>query len=325
MYQALEIARQETGKDIVLVECGWHANEYIANAYDEAAKIACPSVRVIMLDGRDEKNRKLAWASADVFCSLSDNIQETFGIVPIEAMAAGLPTVVSDWDGYKDTVRDGVDGFRVPTIMPPDGLGGDLALRHALEIDNYDMYCGFASTLVSVDVRAAADAFKKLFDSKELRLSMGNAGRARAKEVYDWSVIIPQYEELWKKLANDRRSSGVNKEQLDTKIWPTRLDPFSAFKNYPTSQLLPSSVVKLVDSNYEAAIRRLEEYMNLDMVNYAKYIWPEAAKINSIIAKAAEGPRPAIELIKDINESEKPLVFRALVTLIKLNILAVDQ
>ena len=28
-------------------------------------------------------------------------------------MAAGLPVVVSDWDGYRDTVRDGVDGFRI--------------------------------------------------------------------------------------------------------------------------------------------------------------------------------------------------------------------
>jgi len=28
-------------------------------------------------------------------------------------MAAGLPCVVTDWDGYKDTVRHGEDGFRV--------------------------------------------------------------------------------------------------------------------------------------------------------------------------------------------------------------------
>ena len=66
----------------------------------------------------------------DIFCSLSDNIQETFGITPIEAMSAGLPVVVSDWDGYRDTVRDGIDGFRVPTQMPPPGYGDELALRH---------------------------------------------------------------------------------------------------------------------------------------------------------------------------------------------------
>lgn len=122
MYQALEAAAQGTGKSVVLVECGWHANEFIEKAYRDAAQLACPSVRVITLDGRKAEDRQTAWAGADVFCSLSDNIQETFGITPIEAMAAGLPVVVSDWDGYKDTVRDGIDGYRIPTLMPQAGL-----------------------------------------------------------------------------------------------------------------------------------------------------------------------------------------------------------
>jgi starch synthase len=114
MYQALEAAAKATGQKVVLIECGWHANEFIEKAYADAAKLACPSVKVITLDGRKAEDRQTAWAGADVFCSLSDNIQETFGIVPIEAMAAGIPVVVADWDGYKDTVRDGIDGFRIP-------------------------------------------------------------------------------------------------------------------------------------------------------------------------------------------------------------------
>ena len=47
--------------------------------------------------------------------SLVDNPQETFGLAVAEAMAAGVPLVVSDWNGYRDLVRDGIDGFRVPT------------------------------------------------------------------------------------------------------------------------------------------------------------------------------------------------------------------
>ncbi len=43
-----------------------------------------------------------------------DNIQETFGLAPLEGMAAGLPLLVSDWDGMKDTVSPDV-GFRVKT------------------------------------------------------------------------------------------------------------------------------------------------------------------------------------------------------------------
>ncbi|HEY0710829.1 MAG TPA: glycosyltransferase family 4 protein, partial [Polyangia bacterium] len=52
-------------------------------------------------------------AAADVFVSPSDNPQETFGLSVVEAMAAGLPVVVSDFDGYKDTVTEAV-GIRVP-------------------------------------------------------------------------------------------------------------------------------------------------------------------------------------------------------------------
>ena len=94
MYQALEAAAQATGQTVVLVECGWHANAFIERAYAQAAQRACHSVKVITLDGRNAEQRQTAWAAADVFCSLSDNIQESFGIMPMEAMAAGLPVSV---------------------------------------------------------------------------------------------------------------------------------------------------------------------------------------------------------------------------------------
>ena len=158
MYQALQAARttlQAQGRlrgRIVLIECGWHANASIAASYQEAARLACPDVPVVVLDGRVASARTQAWSAADVFCSLSDNIQETFGITPIEAMAAGLPVVVTDWDGYRDTVRHGVDGLRVPTVTPAPGQCADLALRHALDLDNYDMYCGLTCAMVSVDL-----------------------------------------------------------------------------------------------------------------------------------------------------------------------------
>jgi len=163
MYQALEAAAAQTGKSVLLVECGWHANTFIEKAYADAARLACPHVRTLNLDGRKAAERETAWAGADIFCSLSDNIQETFGITPIEAMAAGLPVVVSDWDGYRDTVRDGIDGWRIPTLMPQAGLAGDLAFRHALEIDTYDQFCGLTCSLIAVDVEIVQPVVWKLY------------------------------------------------------------------------------------------------------------------------------------------------------------------
>jgi len=320
MYQALETAAQATGRQVTLVECGWHANDFIAKAYAEASQRACPSVRVITLDGRKAEDRQTAWASADVFCSLSDNIQETFGIVPIEAMAAGLPVVVSDWDGYRDTVRDGIDGFRIPTLMPGAGMGSDLALRHALEIDSYDMYCGHTCSLVAVDVQATAAAFARLFDSPDLRRQMGQAGQARARELYDCKPIIGRYEALWAHLHEVRASRAKDIPALPHP-WPARLDPFHAFGAYPTQTLTPQTVLALVKADAEAALRQARACRELAMVDFAKAILPDDAEIQAVLQMAATGPRAAAELIEGITPNRRPVVFRSLAWLMKMGIL----
>ena len=54
-----------------------------------------------------------AYASGDIFLFTSDT--ETFGRVTVEAMASGLPVVAAADGGTLDIVRDGVDGFLIPT------------------------------------------------------------------------------------------------------------------------------------------------------------------------------------------------------------------
>jgi len=322
MYQALEMATQQTGVKVVLVECGWHANEFIKKAYADAAKLACPNVRIVTLDGRKAEDRQTAWAGANVFCSLSDNVQETFGIVPIEAMSAGLPLIVADWDGYKDTVRNGVDGFRIPTLMPRAGLGADLALRHALEIDSYDMYCGHACSLVAVDVASTTQAFIQLFKSPELRRRMGEAGRQRAREVYDWAVIIPHYEALWARLNEMRQAQAPNVNPLPD-LWAARLDPFHAFASYPTQQLTEQTVLGLSDIDAETALQRTLTYRQLAMVDFAKAVLPSDKEVKAVLHAAASGPKTAVELVAGIPSKRKLYVLRSLTWLVKLGVLRV--
>lgn len=325
MYQALQTAAQQvaqTGQKIMLVECGWHANDFIQKAYQDAAQLACPSVQVRTLDGRLAEHRQTAWAGADVFCSLSDNIQETFGIVPIEAMAAGLPVVVSDWDGYKDTVRHGTDGFRIATCMPDAGLGGDLALRHALQVDTYDMYCGHTCSMVSVDIEATAQAFVQLAESAELRQRMGQAGKERAQSVYDWSVIIAQYEDLWQQQTQLRLAAQSKAPQAQlAQAWPARLDPFQAFAAYPSSVLKPTTQLALVDASADLAMARVNQYKGLAMVNFAKWVLPSDSEIAAVLQLAESGPCTAQALVQGVAADRQAFVFRALVWLMKLGVL----
>jgi hypothetical protein len=272
MYQAIEKAAQ--GGPVVLIECGWFANEHIEKAFLDAFNLFCSNIKRVVLDGRDENSRRLAWSSADIFCSLSDNFQETFGLTPLEGMAAGLPVVVSDWNGYRDTVRDGIDGFRIPTYQPPSGLGEDLAFRHACNVDNYDMYCGHTSQLVAVDIELVTQALAALIHDRSLREQMGNAARTRARQDFDWATIIPRYEELWSEL-NAMRQFHKNKQgDCGVQDRPGRLDPFILFQSYPTRTLQASDQLQLAPSypNAQLAYERLIELRQLQMIQFAEFV-----------------------------------------------------
>ncbi len=347
MYQALQAARAQlkaAGQlpgEVVLIECGWHANEAIAQSYAQAAALACPDVRVCTLDGRQALPRTQAWSAADVFCSLSDNIQETFGITPIEAMAAGLPVVVSDWDGYKDTVRHGVDGFRVPTLMPSAGQGQDLALRHALDLDNYDMYCGLSCALVAVDLPATTQAFVQLLGDPALRRRMGDAGRARAQAVYDWRGIIGQYEALWARQRERRLAAAPGLAGAPAPLdqpWPARMDPWHAFAAYPTQRLQPRTPLALAAPDAAQAWSRAQALLALNMVSYAQAVLPSAAEIQLVLhaAQAASRPEsarlwgpqggpqgfvPAAALVQGVAPARRAQVFRGLMALLKWGLL----
>ena len=134
-------------------------------------------------------------------------------------MAAGLPVVVSDWDGYRDTVRDGIDGFRIPTLAPAPGMAGDLAHRHALEIDTYDIYCGHSSSLVAVNVKKLDDIYRAIPITRAAK-KMGAAGRLRVTQDFDWRTIIPQYEDLWAKQTEIRLAAQKAVSQMASRIKP---------------------------------------------------------------------------------------------------------
>lgn len=320
MYLALEQAAQATGRKIVLVECGWYGNDYIAQAFAQAAQFACPSVRRVALHANKAEERRQIWAAADVFCSLSDNIQETFGLTPIEAMAAGLPVVVSDWDGYKDTVRDGIDGFRIPTIMPRAGLSDDLAIRHALEIDTYDMYIGHTCSLTAVDIAAATAAFTALFASADLRRKMGAAGQARARDIYDWRYIIPQYQALWAAQDEHRRHAAQGVQGV--KGWPARPDPFAIFDTYPTQLLTENTVLIARDGDIATLCEQVAQIAALSMVKFAHLVLPTAQEVQTIMQNAVTGPQSAAALVQDIPLARRAHALRALGWLIKIGVLS---
>lgn len=238
MYQACAQAAARSGRRVRVLECGWFSNTSMATAFDEAAALA--GVLLLRVDGRTPGVTRQALAAADVFMSLSDNIQETFGLTPLEAMAAGLPVVLSDWDGYRETARHGVDGFLLPTWMPqnPAAAAGASEGYEDGRL-NYDHYLAQMHLMASVDIGAAAQALCTLIEQPELRQRMGQAGRLRAQSVFDWSVVMPQYQALWAEQAQRRRAAW--QQGFGQRRWrdPAFSNPLSLFAHYPSAALGP--------------------------------------------------------------------------------------
>ena len=252
MYRGLQMATERTGKKVALILCGWSPNEHIAEAFRSGAAEFAPDVRLIFVEGRDPSQRDIAWSASDIFLSLADNIQETFGLTPIEGMAAGLPVVVTDWDGYKDTVRDNVDGFRIATLAPMAGMGQPIATAYEDGSLSYDRYCWATAATTAIDLPRLTDALSVLIADPAVRRRMGAAGRKRAREVYDWTEVYRQYQALWAELNARRRSATTDatwaaRLAAAPQALSSNLDPYDAFAHYPTFQIGGMATVMRAD------------------------------------------------------------------------------
>ena len=122
-----------------------------------------PDVRFV---GRvSERDLPRYHASADLFLAPATG-GESFGIVLLEAMAAGLPIVASDIPGYRTVLRDGVQG----RLVPPS------------------------------DASAAADAAAAILSSPSTAKALAEEGRATAAQ-HAWPVVRREVEKLYDEIV----------------------------------------------------------------------------------------------------------------------------
>ena len=128
-----------------------------------------------------------------------DNTQETFGLAVAEAMAAGLPVVASNWNGYRDLVRHGVDGYLVPSrwASTAQAVSARLGWQQFSGIESFPAVAGALAQLVQLDADAAKKALVSLLTSPSLLQRMGRSASARAKELFGEDVVMGHYEALF--------------------------------------------------------------------------------------------------------------------------------
>lgn len=144
---------------IVVGAGNWEESPY--RAYIERHNL-----RDIVIVGRvSEEELPRYHRSAQVFCSPAVE-GESFGIVLLEAMAAGLPVVASDIEGYREVLADGREGL----LVPPR------------------------------DARAVATAVCEVLQNPPMAAEMGEAG-LRTAQFYSWPRIAEQVLDFYVKTA----------------------------------------------------------------------------------------------------------------------------
>ena len=129
------------------------------------------SVGDVLFAGRvSDEDKARFYKTADIFVAPSTG-QESFGIVLLEAMAAGRAVIASDIHGYKRVVQRNVTGLLVEP-KDPDAL---------------------------------AEALERLIASPDLRQTLGEAGARRASD-FDWQHVTGEIVRVYQEVIARRRN-----------------------------------------------------------------------------------------------------------------------
>jgi glycosyltransferase involved in cell wall biosynthesis len=297
VYLALQRAQAGAGRRLHLILYGDFPDGYSRRVFLDPAREVMPDVGLHHLPHRDAARRLAALSAAEMFLFPIDNLQESFGIAPVEAMAAGLPVVASDWDGIRDTVAEET-GFRIPTTGARPEHVTAAGLRYHGGTDNYIQYLSQVSAVTQIDVGLMAQAVRRLMTDGDLRAEKGAAGRARARALFDWRVVVPAMQDLFAQLdARRRRADPARHPPVAAARLPVAPSPMALFAAFPSAQLQQAVRFRWTGANRLTVARM----MALRDYPVTKRIFETPAMVEAVgAALSARGTASAAELAADL-------------------------
>ena len=175
--------------------------------------------------------------------------------------------MASDYDGYRDLVKDGETGLLVPTMGQASTDDADLLAP--LIFDN--QYHLLLAQRTVVDIPALAEALRSLIESPELRTTMGGRARRRVVDHFTWDAAVDRHLRLWDELWR----APVDAEKLREANHPQAMPFGRLFGHYASDTL--SGDVKVKAGRTGDAFYRGRDFPML----YSGLTWtidPEVAK-----------------------------------------------
>ncbi|MEP5699303.1 MAG: hypothetical protein ABJN43_11815, partial [Sneathiella sp.] len=95
--------------------------------------------------------------------------------------------------------------------------------------------------------------------------------------VFDWQVLVPQYQDLWEGLAEKR--AAATSRSTPASVAPLMEDPFTLFKHYPTQRMTLETRLQMKEGAQGAVRRYLEDSLG----SGAAGIMPDASKLELVL------------------------------------------
>lgn len=204
--------------------------------------------KVLLRTGIPKVSVPLYYSASNIFVSLSDTLQENFGLTPLEAMSSGLPVIVSDWAGYRELVVQGETGFKVPTMWgKADEALCDLAPFYDWSSDHF-----YIGQTVAAKLEAVAHFLDLLIGNELLRQEMGERARQYVLSHYHWRNIVRQFGELWSEL----RKVATSVEQSFETDSLMRPRYYCDFQHFATIAIHGDDRVRLTQRGFRVCCRK---------------------------------------------------------------------
>jgi glycosyltransferase involved in cell wall biosynthesis len=233
--------------------------------------------------------RNRLWA-ADFFVLPCDNASEGQGIAPVEAMGCGLPAFVSEWDGMRDKVREGINGLFIPTFWVP----GSSRIGEFSPLTPLLTECLLLSQCIVMDQRILTEKLSLLFRDRALRKRLGEGARATAESVSPNEIhrlLLATFREQLAAAADEasaqRESRRATAREL---IYPTNYEKI--LSRMGTRSILPEESVELTFRGREFLLGKFELPISEEIAMLTN---PQEMTI--LITQLAHGPQQIESLI----------------------------